>query len=286
MVPVTTVDPAGRAGTYARASEEAAAAAGVVVRTLETLDDLSRVDGLFGAIWGSTGQQVAMPVNLLRALTHSGSYVAGAWRGDELVGAAVAFLGQKDGAVTLHSHVAGVARAAQGRGVGTALKLHQREWAAARGIPRIEWTYDPLVRRNGFFNLDKLGARAVAYYPNFYGVMRDELNGSDETDRCLIHWDVAGSAPARGAGDPSRAQPILAAAAGGSPVIATEAPGPDVALLCQVPGDIVTMRALQPDLAGEWRRALRHTMGRAMQAGYVAVAMTPDGSYLLEKSGP
>jgi predicted GNAT superfamily acetyltransferase len=284
VVPVTTVDPAGRADTYARASE-AAAAAGVVVRTLETLDELSRVDGLFGAIWGSTGQQVAMPVNLLRALTHSGSYVAGAWRGDELVGAAVAFLGRSGGDVALHSHVAGVARTAQRGGVGYALKLHQREWAAARSIPRIEWTYDPLVRRNGFFNLEKLGARATAYYPNFYGVMRDELNGSDETDRCLIRWDVAGSPSARAA-DLSRAQRILAPAAGGAPVISTEPPGPGVPVLCQVPADIVAMRGLQPDLAAEWRRALRHTMGRAMQAGYVAVAMTPDGSYVLEKSGP
>ncbi len=284
---MTTVDPAGRPGTYRRASADAAASAGVAVRTLESLDDLSRVDRLFAAIWGSTGQQVAMPVNLLRALTHSGSYVAGAFRGDDLVGAAVAFLGQCDGEAELHSHVAGVARGLQGSGVGYALKLHQRDWAAARGIRWIEWTYDPLVRRNGFFNLVKLGARAVAYYPNFYGVMEDELNGSDETDRCLIRWDVAASPdPAGVRGGPDALQ-ILSAAADGSPVIAGAArAGSDLPLWCQVPVDIVAMRRLDPDLAGEWRLALRTTMGRAMQAGYVATGMAGEGSYLLERVAP
>jgi predicted GNAT superfamily acetyltransferase len=279
------VDPAGRPRTYARAWADAAAAAGVTVRTLDSLEDLSRVDALFGAIWGSAGQQVAMPVNLLRALTHSGSYVAGAWQAHQLVGAAVAFLGEREGETELHSHVAGVSRGLQGGGIGFALKLHQRAWAAARGIRRVEWTYDPLVRRNGWFNLVKLGARAVAYYPNFYGIMEDELNGSDETDRGLISWDVLSeTAVAR---EDHRAVRLLSIGADGSPVVDADGPAlPHDSLLCQVPDDIVVMRRLQPGLAAEWRLALRGTMGRVMQAGYVATGMTSDGSYLLERSDP
>jgi len=34
----------------------------------------------------------------------------------------------------------------------------------------IAWTYDPLIRRNAYFNLVKLGARPVEYLRNFYGV--------------------------------------------------------------------------------------------------------------------
>jgi predicted GNAT superfamily acetyltransferase len=318
---MTAVGPAGRPGTYAEAWADAAASAGVTVRTLDSLEDLSRVDALFAAIWGSTGQQVAMPVNLLRALTHSGSYVAGAWRDDQLVGAAVAFLGARDGEAELHSHVAGVSRALQGSGVGLALKLHQRAWAAARGIRRVEWTYDPLVRRNGWFNLVKLGARGIAYYPNFYGIMEDELNGSDETDRCLVSWDLACQAPVASQTPVASATPVasstpfasatpvasrapirsqtavesegrpatrlLSSGADGSPVIDGHGPDrPDGALLCQVPEDIVAMRRLQPEMAARWRLALRATMGRAMEAGYVATGMTLDGSYLLERSGP
>ncbi len=282
---MTAVDTAGRPGAYARAWADAAASAGVTVRTLDSLEDLSRVDALFASIWGSAGQQVAMPVNLLRALTHSGSYVAGAWRGDHLVGATVAFLGERDGVAELHSHVAGVSRGLQGSGIGFALKLHQRAWAAARGIRRVEWTYDPLVRRNGWFNLVKLGARAVAYYPNFYGIMEDELNGSDETDRGLISWDILRETTV--AREDHRPVRLLSVGADGSPVVETDGPAPPHgSLLCQVPDDIVAMRRLQPGLAAQWRLALRGTMGRAMEAGYVATGMTTDGGYLLEWSAP
>ncbi len=57
------------------------------------------------------------------------------------------------------------------------MKLHQRAWAIARGIPVIEWTFDPLVARNAYFNIRKLGAMPVEYLPNFYGIMGDGING-------------------------------------------------------------------------------------------------------------
>ena len=53
------------------------------------------------------------------------------------------------------------------QGIGLALKWHQRRWCLDRGIRTVEWTYDPLVARNGWFNLTKLGARAVAYEVDF-----------------------------------------------------------------------------------------------------------------------
>ncbi len=275
------------------AVEAAARAAGVSVRTLETLEELGRVDALFAAIWGSAGQQVAMPVNLLRALIHSGNYVSGAWRDGELVGAAVAFLGRRDGVSELHSHVAGVARSEQGSGVGYAIKLHQRAWAGRRGLARVVWTYDPLVRRNGWFNVVKLGARAVAYYPNLYGVMEDELNGTDETDRCLVSWDVGPGGPPGATGEtgpaPARAPArMLAIAETGGPVVldgdAPDRPGV-AAVLCQVPDDIVAVRHCDPDMARAWRLALRESMGQAMGAGFEVTGMTADGSYLLGR-GP
>jgi len=263
----------------------AASSARVDVRALRDLDELGQVGHLFGEIWGATGGQVAMPVNLLQAINHAGGYVAGAWQDGRMVGASVAFLGRHEGVVELHSHVAGVARDAQGSGVGTALKLHQRDWARSAGIGRITWTYDPLVRRNGWFNLTKLGARAVAYYPNFYGSMVDQLNGSDETDRCLVHWELdSGPGVIRPA--PDEAARLLDESVDHRPMIVDPQPSwsPDaVVLVCRVPADIVSMRASEPGLAGEWRLALRQTMGRAMRSGYTATAMSPDGWYILER---
>ena len=61
----------------------------------------------------------------------------------------------------------------QGTAVGFVLKQHQRSWALERDIDTIEWTFDPLVRRNAYFNLTKLGARLVGYVDNFYGKLHD-----------------------------------------------------------------------------------------------------------------
>lgn len=265
------------------AAAAAAGRAGVETGELAGLDRLALVDGLFAGIWGAAGGQVSMPVNLLQALVHSGNYVAGAWRAGELVGAAVAFLGRHDGALELHSHVAGVARAEQGRGVGLAVKLHQRAWAARRGIGAVTWTYDPLIRGNGWFNLASLGATAASYLPDFYGPMVDDLNGTDETDRCRVRWETAGPfSPSGPTAPPPDAVVALEVGPGGDPLTRShEADGRP--LLCQVPPDVVALRRDDPAGARRWRLALRSTMGRAMAAGYVATSMTPAGFYVLER---
>ena len=107
---------------------------------------------LFDGIWRFRPGRAPITVEMMRALSHAGNYVAGAFEGDRLAGGSV---GSSAGH-PLHSHVTG---AAIGRGIGFALKLHQRAWALARELERITWTYDPLVRRNAHFNLAKLGAR-------------------------------------------------------------------------------------------------------------------------------
>jgi predicted GNAT superfamily acetyltransferase len=257
------------------------------VRSLETVEELGEVDGLFRGIWGGTGSQVAMPVNLLRALVHSGGYVAGAYADGRLAGAAVGWLGERGRVRELHSHVVGVAQPAQGRGIGLALKLHQRDWARARGLAHITWTFDPLTRRNGWFNLAKLGARAVEYHPDFYGVLLDDLNGSDETDRCLVVWDVASSGRPEDESDPATARCLLSAGPGPGPEpVVEEDWSPDgTTFTCQVPADIVELRRSDAVLARRWRLALRATMGTAMASGYAATRMTRDGRYLLKTAG-
>ena len=253
----------------------------VSIRCLESLDELAQVAPLFERVWGATGFQVAMPVNLLRALAHSGNYVSGAFAGGQLVGAAVGWLGEHDRALELHSHAVGVDRTAQGRGVGYDLKLHQKRWAQAKGVERITWTFDPLGRRNAWFNLVKLGARAVAYYPNFYGVMPDDLNGTDETDRCLVAWELS-SSPSPHPAD--SAVVLLTESANHTPIVGDTRIDDTRSVRCQVPHDIVAMRQDNARLGREWRLALRATMGRAMQAGFVATSMTRDGWYVLEQA--
>ena len=89
-----------------------------------------------------------------------------------MLGACIGFFGPPAHA-ELHSHIAGVRPAGLGRSVGFALKVHQRAWCLRRDVRVIAWTYDPLIRRNAYFNLVKLGARPAEYLRNFYGVMDD-----------------------------------------------------------------------------------------------------------------
>ncbi|NBP52503.1 MAG: GNAT family N-acetyltransferase, partial [Actinobacteria bacterium] len=72
------------------------------------------------------------------------------------------------------------------------LKVAQREWALARGITEIRWTFDPLIARNAFFNLTRLGAVGAVYHADLYGTMTDPVNAGDATDRVEARWDLTG----------------------------------------------------------------------------------------------
>ncbi|MEV7966253.1 hypothetical protein AB0O34_09750 [Sphaerisporangium sp. NPDC088356] len=141
--------PGGRAITSALAGaatdqwQAAARRAGVEVRELHEIAEFELVHRLYDEIWHTEPANVPMTVELMRALSHSGNYVAGAFEGAALVGASVGFLAGPPG-TALHSHVTG---GIMGRGIGFALKLHQRAWALSRGLGQISWTYDPLVRK-------------------------------------------------------------------------------------------------------------------------------------------
>ena len=59
------------------------------------------------------------------------------------------------------------------------MKLHQREWASRHDIEWIVWTFDPLVRRNAWFNIEVLGVHVTEYLVNFYGAMTDAINANE-----------------------------------------------------------------------------------------------------------
>lgn len=252
---------------------------------------MSEVEALFERIWGPGG----VTVPLLRSLVLSGNYVAGAWAHDQLMGASISFLSPASHPRSAHLHISGVAPSAQGSGIGYALLCHQRTWALERGIEQITWTFDPLVRRNGWFATVKLGARCDSYLPDWFGYLNDPINRWDYTDRCLARWDLAGATP--GSNSPAdvedphigtRALTILSEGGGGQPDLAPPDwidmdPQPEL-LLCQVPSDAHGLRQSQPQLAREWLAALRGTLARSIDAGYVVTSMTTGGSYVLRRS--
>ena len=92
---------------------------------------------------------------------HAGGYVAAAYDGEQVVGGSLGFLARHLGEPALHSHVTGILPGVRRTGLGRAMKLHQRAWAAEHGLAWVTWTFDPLVRRNAWFNIGVLGAEVA-----------------------------------------------------------------------------------------------------------------------------
>jgi predicted GNAT superfamily acetyltransferase len=162
------------------------------------------------------------------------------------------------------------------------LKQHQRRWCLGRGVKVIEWTTDPLVRRNAYFNVTKLGARASRYLVNVYGEMTDGINAGEESDRLLITWQLEtspGPEPELEMLRREGAVAVLSVGHAGEPVANTSS---SRVLLCQVPEDIVALRRTSTSLAREWRMALRHAFTAAIAAGYEVRGATRSGWYVLE----
>jgi predicted GNAT superfamily acetyltransferase len=281
------------------AAARAATVAGVAVRELESLDELAAIVGVFDQIWEPDSGNSTMPLELLRALTKAGNYASGAYdtASGALLGACVGFFGPPTRA-ELHSHVAGVLPAGLGRSVGFALKVHQRAWCLRRDVRVIAWTYDPLIRRNAYFNLVKLGARPVQYLRNFYGVMDDAINAGTETDRMLVHWDLRSAAAAEAsAGKPRPASFADERARGAVVALAAEGHGLPVpklppaggsgarSFLVGVPADIEAMRLTDPAGAAAWRTALRDVLAPLVAGGARVTGFDRSGWYVVSTEG-
>lgn len=263
----------------------------IEIRELIELDDLRNISNLFAVVWGRAAEP-PLDADFLKALAHSGNYVSGAFAGDRLVGGLVGWLGgHPPRELHMHSHILGVLADREARGVGFDLKQHQRRWCLARGVRSMEWTTDPLVRRNAYFNLTKLGAEAPRYLVNFYGKMKDGINEGEESDRLLIRWaldseraEAAADGRAKGL-DVERLREwggnaIVAVGPSGEPVVTDSSAR---VLMCQVPEDIVALRHSDPNLARAWREAVRDALGGALERGYAIIGATRSGWYVLEK---
>lgn len=254
---------------------------GPVIRRLEELGDLERARGLFDVIWEFEPGGDPLSVEALLTLTRCGNYVFGAFHGEEMVGASVGIFGAPHSG-EMCSYITGAA--AIGSGTGLALKRHQRLWALERGVDRIFWTFDPLIRRNAHFNLVKLGARAESYHVDYYGKMPDSINQDDESDRLLAVWHLGDPGVVAAARDSFTAVHVptdaeLALESRGDRPVRHETTAPT--LLFQVPRDIEKIRTEDLGLAREWRWALRETLDPLLAEGAVVTGFHDRTSYVV-----
>ena len=166
----------------------AAETAGVILRPLTSLGDADTILRVMIATWG---EHQLIPREEILALAESGNVPWGADAGDETIGYVLGWAGidPEDG-LHLHSHMLAALPDRRHRGVGYALKLAQRAACLDQGIHLVRWTFDPMISRNAWFNVGKLGAIADRFHRNFYGEMTDSLNAGERSDRLVVRWEL------------------------------------------------------------------------------------------------
>lgn len=259
---------------WARA-RAAAAAAGVELRPLEELEESALISDVMVATWG---EDQLLPRELLRAFQDSGNVPYGAFTGGSMVGYVLGFLGRDAEGLHVHSHMLAVLPQWQSRGVGYALKMAQRAQALDAGIRVVRWTFDPLLSRNAYFNMAKLGALADRFRRNFYGEMLDLMNRGERSDRLVIRWELdrepTGPAPPEGhvvlgrEGEddeprPTRVHPPTAGPA-----------------LVRIPREYLELRERDRSLAEMWRETVAEALEACFAAGMVVTGFTADSAYV------
>lgn len=279
---------------------EALDSAQIDVRIIESAADAADASLLLDEVWSVTGSgTTVLEPSLFIALAHAKNYTAAAYDrvSGEMLGVTVGFFAAPVGK-SMHSHVAGVRHEAVGRGIGASMKLHQRLWCLERGLTHMTWTFDPLIARNAYFNIARLGALPVEYHADFYGQMRDGVNAGHASDRVFVEWDL--TAPAPHTGSPhGPSQGTVTHSADGAPVTAPDDAVPAVRidpsgrplefdvpreadLVCiEMPSDIETLRGADPELAGQWREAVRRAFVELLADGWKVSGFRRSGAYLL-----
>jgi predicted GNAT superfamily acetyltransferase len=164
----------------------AADRAGVSFRPMTTVDDADLINDVIQATWG--GQHLDREV--VRALAVSGNVPIAAATGDDVIGFVLGWAGVDGDGLHVHSHMLAARPDRRHAGIGTALKLAQRAQALDQGIRVMRWTFDPMVKRNAWFNFGKLGVVADRFERSFYGEMRDAINAGERSDRFVVRWDL------------------------------------------------------------------------------------------------
>ncbi len=162
---------------------------GILIRHCHGIEEFEACIQVERAVWKSADLDV-VPMPLFVVAAETGGQVLGAFHGKDLVGFTLAIAGWRSRKPFLHSHMTAVLDGYRNRGIGRRLKLFQREDALARGISLIEWTFDPLITKNAYFNFMRLGAIARRYVPNAYGITTSPLHADLPTDRLVAEWDL------------------------------------------------------------------------------------------------
>ncbi len=246
------------------------------IRDLENPFDMVALERVQQLAFGYDDRDLA-PGSLLTVHAHMGGIVAAAFHGDTAVGFVYGFPGRYKDAWVHHSHILALDPAHRKTGLASALKHHQRARAIQQGYTRMTWTFDPLLARNARLNLGKLGARAVAYHPDWYA-LRGGIYAGLPADRFVVEWDLTAPAVEHPAPAPEGTVALEARGAGaGDVLLGLE----DARVLVETPHDIEALKASDLEAARSWRAAHRVAFPHYLERGYAVTDLCVDGARTL-----
>jgi chorismate synthase len=246
------------------------------VRPLTSVADGHACVELQRLIWGFDQGDI-VPATLLHIVEYVGGLAAGAFDQDgTLLGFVFGISGVRDGRLAHWSHMLGVREPARNMGVGRMLKEYQRSVLASLGVTRIYWSFDPLMAKNAYFNVNRLGAKVVDYVPDMYGTTDSPLHYSLPTDRLVVCLETTGPAAAPLNLPVHDRAPILTAFPRLSDATMSNGDLPPDAVLIEIPSDILEIMSRSPAAARAWRLAVREHFVWAFSHGYAISGVQVD----------
>lgn len=254
----------------------------VTIRRVATLPEYEECVAIQRETWGSQFTE-SVPATILRISQEVGGVTAAAFDEKEhMLGFVFGITGVREGELAHWSDLLAVRVGARDMGLGKRLKAYQRELLLEIGVNRMYWTYDPLVARNAFLNLERLGAHVSEYRPNFYGddtgsIMHAALG----TDRFIVAWQLDEPLHSRPDENHWSNTPIIDETSHG---ILPDGPRVRIA----IPDDIFAVLEADRGLAAQWRAVTRRAFMTYLNRGYVVTgfargAAGDSGTYLLQR---
>lgn len=262
----------------------------ITIRTLHTPEEMDAAVDLQKVYWGDDMGSL-VPSHMLLSIAKYGGHIHGAYDDLQMVGMLHGFLGariQPDDDLSAPKRLLVMSKRMvvlpeyRGHKIGERLKLAQRDFAIRHGIELVTWTFDPLLARNAYLNLHKLGAVGQQYEEDYFG--SNATNPALSADRLVVNWWVQHphvQARQEKAINPV-AESLLRGAvqcinetvtnAGGLPVPldTLQTPSNPVVLL-EIPIEFVPVERLDAGLGRLWRDHVRAAFHLLLNAGYIAV---------------
>ena len=259
----------------------------IVIRSIETIAEVRRVEALQREVWAMPDERDVVPAHVLVTAQKNGGLLLGAFDGETLAGFVFGFVGRTARGQFKHcSHMLGVLVPYRGQGIGELLKARQREFVIAQGLDLVTWTYDPLESANASLNIGRLGAVCNTYLRNVYGNLDDKLNTGLPTDRFQVDWWLHSSRvsarlegghlpPVHYTGDlpPDTGEFVnrVQVNASGYPEPGSWERRHGSRVLVEIPANFQRLKAHSVQLAGEWRSVTRAIFEAYFGDGYHVV---------------